>query len=135
MVHRRHRPMGDLPPEMEGKTVGPAPGSEALKYRKQALEQQRSVINDINAVNAGHVIGTESVQVLVNNINRRYLLVQNNSAATIYLSFSNKANTFDGLKIISGGYYEPFIIPRSAVYLIAAAANSNVVVVEGFGGR
>lgn len=79
-------------------------------------------------------VGTASVLLLAANANRRYLLIQNKSAAaTIYIKLNgNAASVLSGIAIAPGGSYEsgPYV-PRDAIYAIASAAATSVVFVEG----
>lgn len=64
---------------------------------------------------------------------RKSLIIQNNDPiGTIYVSFSTAATLLNGIKIPPGGYFEPNVVPRSAINIIGSAAvNSNVVFVVG----
>lgn len=87
--------------------------------------------NDTEFINFGFIIGTDSQQILQSNASRNYLLIQNKSASSIYLVFGGAASTFSGILIEAGGYYEPYIPPRTSVNIIGAAANLTIIAVEG----
>lgn len=48
--------------------------------------------------------------------NRNYLIIQNHGAGTMYIDFSGNASPgTSGIQLISGGYYEPFVVPKTSV--------------------
>lgn len=75
-------------------------------------------------------IGTSSGQALGHNPRRRYLLVQNQGAGAIWVTFVSPA-TDDGFKIDAGGYWEPWVVPPNALYIIAAVDPTHVCIIEG----
>ena len=122
---------GDVPQELRDEKIGPIVGTGGPRANQFA--KSIKVLNNTVFVNSGHSIQTESQQVLPANGGRNYLLIQNNSGADIRASFGNKADLFNGVLISSGGYYEPFVVPSSSINLLGTAADSAVVVVEGYG--
>ncbi len=125
-------PLGDLPPgfdtEQSDEIVGTG-GPNIGQVARQIKRPNRNIF-----VNTGYTLGIESVQVLPSNQNRTYLLIQNKSGGSIFFSFGNKANTYDGVEIVSGGSYEPYIYPSSSLHVIASLAASDIIVIEGYGG-
>lgn len=84
--------------------------------------------------NSAKAVTNASAQLIAENINRQYLLVQNNDAsAVVYLAFGKAATVADGVRVVPGGFYElSGTVPTQAVHAIGSAANNpNVVVVEG----
>ena len=94
---------------------------------------QNNVINDSTS---GISIGAQAsgyVFLLAgSNINRQYILIQNNSAtAAIAVGFG--APNAQGLKILAGGYYErELYCPTQQIYatLLAASAAGDYVSIE-----
>lgn len=76
-----------------------------------------------------------SVRVLQYNKSRRYLLIQNNGASGIIVSFGKSAFRNDGINIPSGGFYEPFYCPVNSVNVkteMGAVSAADVIIVEGY---
>ena len=70
--------------------------------------------------------------LMSDNDRRIYLLVQNNGADDVYVSFQGVATVNSGVLVPSGGgSYQPFIAPHSSVYIVAAHTQSSGVSVEG----
>lgn len=76
-----------------------------------------------------------SGQLLASNVDRRYLLIQNNdSTGIVYVNIAGAAAAAaSGLKVLPGGSYEcQGYVTTSAINAIGdIASNPNVVVVEG----
>lgn len=118
----QNRGLGDLPDNVTGEKHSPEPVGprfDALKYPRKS-----------KFTNNGFGLTTVSKQVLSSNNKRLYLLVQNNSVADVRIAFGKKADTFSGILIPAGGYYEPYVCPTDAVFALSTAA-ANIVVVEG----
>jgi len=77
------------------------------------------------------IAGVESVELVGGKKTRRYLLIQNNSTADLYVNFGQDAVPISSIKIAAGGYYEPYRVPVNAIYVQASAANASCVLVEG----
>ena len=124
--------LGDLPEDI---------GRE--RRAKQGFDPQAGLAldwtNRYKTTNFGTVIGVASQTILQNNGLRTYLLVQNKDAASdLFLTFTTDASSFAGILIIPRGNYELVggeaggsFVPSDSVNLVGAAANMNVVVVEG----
>lgn len=92
---------------------------------------------DINANTVGVTLNGTSQKILPRNKNRTYLMIQNRSAASIFLSFGTSIDdqNFNCHEIAAGGNYEPntnqlkMII--SDVFIKASIANSNIAITEG----
>ncbi len=137
-THQRNNRMGDLPRDRESQDreiVGPESGSIALRKMQKEIARKPPPFNNMVFINSGRTIGVTSKQVLQDNPGRQYILVQNNSGGNIFIGFGTKADTINGVKIVPGGNYEPYLAPRSSIHVIASGANSNVVVVEGYGSK
>jgi len=96
-------------------------------------------VNRYKTTNFGTIIGIASTTVLQNNGLRTYLLVQNKDAANdLFLTFTTDASSFAGILIVPRGNYELIggeaggsFVPSDSINLIGAAADMNVVIVEG----
>jgi hypothetical protein len=124
--------IGDVPQETREEKQGQVVGTGGPRVGQKSKRPARPNKNIF--INAGYSVGTESQQIVPANSGRNYLLIQNKSAGDIYVSFGSGADNFNGIVIASGGFYEPYIVPSSSIHVKAAAASSNVVLVEGFGG-
>lgn len=76
------------------------------------------------------VAQTVSDLAIADNLNRNYLIVQNNGAANIFINF-NAAASINHIKIIPGGNYEPIVVPTGGLHIISSAANNDVAILEG----
>lgn len=67
---------------------------------------------------------------------RTYLLIQNNSADSIYLGFGTHGSSNNGLEVPAGQFYERETHPpRGTIYLNGAGApgsNQKILVTEGY---
>ena len=85
-------------------------------------------------VNSAATVTSANAQLVAANVNRQYLLVQNNSATgNIFLNFGAVATLANGVKIGPGGSYEmPGTQSNQAVNAIGdIASNAAIVIVEG----
>jgi len=73
----------------------------------------------------------DSFELAIAKKNRRYFLIQNNSAANIYINFDQDASKNQGIKIVPGGAYEPLRVPKNSVYVIGDTAGLLGFLVEG----
>lgn len=95
-------------------------------------------INRYTASNFPFIVGTASVQIIPANPLRTFLLIQNKSASSMYLSFGQSATVFNGIEIVAGGNatYDGgatggSFAPGDSVHVLGAAANLTGVVQEG----
>lgn len=124
--------------------VGSLP-EDLMRYRRAGQPFDPSAglgldwINRYKTTNFGTIVGVTSTTILQNNALRTYLLIQNKDVASnLFLTFTTDASSFGGILIIPRGNYELIggeaggsFVPSDSVNLIGAAANMNVVVVEG----
>jgi len=89
-----------------------------------------STIFNTGAVNADVSVGVTSTLLAAGNTSRNYLLIQNKSTVTIYVSIGGAAVLNTGVQIVAGGYWEPLIPPNAAVYGITAAGTALTCVVS-----
>ncbi len=82
-------------------------------------------------VNLAATVGLVSTQLLASNQKRSYLLVQNTSGSTIFLTFDRPASLASGIQVIAGGNYEPLTPSVSSVWAISLVANLTCVIIEG----
>lgn len=79
------------------------------------------------------VLSTQAKRALPYNLGRKYLLIQNKSAASIYFDFDQMA-TSDSPEIFTLGVYESisgqFLV--SAIWLRGSAGTQRINVVEGY---
>lgn len=76
--------------------------------------------------------GNTSAIALAANANRGYLLIQNQGDANCYVKFGAAIGSGnDGVLIAAAQYYEPYIAPKTAVYMKCASINQTIQFVEG----
>ena len=68
--------------------------------------------------------------IIVENANRVYFLIQNNSVNNMWLSFGVEPTVGNSLKLLPNAVYEPFIAPTSTIYVIGEAVNLLGFIVE-----
>lgn len=78
-------------------------------------------------------VTTADQLVVPANYLRRYLLIQNNDAATaIYVQFGAASDAANGVKIAAGMTWErDHRVHTGDVHILGSAATGNVVVMEG----
>ena len=77
-------------------------------------------------------VGTDSTEILAANANRKYALITNDGAETVYLSFGDDAVMHEGLPLGPGVAYEilPGNLYTGAINGICESGGMNVCVVE-----
>ncbi|MCP4410656.1 MAG: hypothetical protein GY807_23530 [Gammaproteobacteria bacterium] len=95
------------------------------------VEKARPVIRQARFVNLAATVGLTAQQLLASNQRRSYLIIQNTSASTIFVTFDRPASLSTGVQILSGGNYEPITPPVSSVWGIALTADLTVILIEG----
>lgn len=74
---------------------------------------------------------TTSGSKLDENINRRYLLIQNiDSSDDLHIGFDGSATT-STLKIEPGNAYEPIMVPTSAIHIRTDSNTAKFVIIHG----
>lgn len=74
---------------------------------------------------------TTSAQAMPAAIDRKYLLVQNKGAVSVYLKFDSAHSANEGVVIVAGGNYEVLKAPTNAIYIKSASSTSEVAIYEG----
>lgn len=117
-------------------------GSERDNGNARIFSPGRAHVGDfVNRYNISvfpFTVGVAGSRVLPGNPSRTYLLIQNISAANIFVNFGQNASATNGIRIIAGGNYEQiggaqgggFVSPQD-VYITGAAASLSVIVAEG----
>lgn len=140
----RYRDMsqaGDITPfewaEIQAKTgsslpraTGTQPGGVVDKV-PVGIAPAQPVVRQARFVNLAATVGTVAVQLLASNQRRTYLLVQNTSASTIFLTFDRPASFSTGVQVIAAGNYEPLTPPVSSVWAISLVGGLTTVIIEG----
>lgn len=97
---------------------------EVLKRILQALRRPVIKGNSIELI-----VGTDRLVTLNENLDRVYLLVQNNGGLNLYVSFGAPQG---GVRIAPAGYFEiPDNCINNSVYLYTLAGTVNASIVEG----
>jgi hypothetical protein len=133
------RPEGLPPPARNAKRImaaqqGLAPQTPGVFYRplRRAFYVRRFAISlaELTAKALGNpAINTQSPpQIAADNIDRIYLLIQNQGADNLYVNFGQPAGVGDIL-IIPGGNYEPtHAIPTNAIYIFCPTSTFGCLV-------
>lgn len=84
------------------------------------------------------IVGNVSQQIIPANPRRSYLLIQNKSAATMFINFGSGASAFIGFRLLvgeslpfTGGERGGSFCPADSIHVIGAAANQEGVIIEG----
>ncbi len=134
--------VGDVPPgtwqDIQAKTrtgvpqsAGAAPGS-LVDNVPVGIGPPVAVVEQARFVNLAATVGLRSIQpILAANQKRSYLIIQNVSGSTVFITFDRPATISTGLQIIAAGNYEPVKVPVSSVWAISLVADLPIVVIEG----
>ncbi len=133
--------LADLPDDLDremydgdiGGYGGPqgAVGSPESSVRRGAKEA--GFVNRIAMTNRVYAVTATASVIVPANIYRKYLIMINTGPDPILVSFGGLATLSNGVPILSGGNYEPWIVPYSQVTALCTPGNSStLVVVEGF---
>ena len=116
-----HHQIGEIPSNLTGEKYSTEVGYSAGKAL--SLTSITGFIADI-----------KSKKALTLNLNRAYLLIQNQSAGVIYINFGVNANANGGgIKVEAGGFFEPFKAPLDSVYILGSADDLQVSIMESIG--
>ena len=77
-------------------------------------------------------VGVIEETIIPYNPMRAYLFMVNTGAAEVRIAFDRAADTNTGVPIASGGFFEPILGTVSSMHAVAAVANQELVIVEGF---
>ena len=106
------------------KAVASPASFQALASRQEA---------EVRYFDRPFTVGTTSILVSPDKPYRAYLLIQNTSGANMFFSFDKQASIAHSVKINAGGFYESYFrVPTNEIHIIAAAANSDGVILEGY---
>lgn len=72
-----------------------------------------------------------STQILSQNLNRNYLMIQNNGATSIIVKYSSVQAGTEGVSIPAGGNWEPLIVPGDSVWIRSASSTDAMTIIEG----
>lgn len=77
-------------------------------------------------------VGNTSLQLIPANLQRKYLIIVNKGPEHVVIKLGEPHTGLEGIKIISGGNWEPIIAPNARIYAKSlSATNSTVYVLEG----
>lgn len=140
---RRNPPyrLGGLPADLRtghGAVIMPQlPVQAATARARAALQNRTGTSPDAGTVRGARLLPwtfktiAGSRQFINARDPRYYLLIQNNSAADLWVNFDADAAVGLGIKIVSGGSAEwYYFCPYNALYFWAAAAGGAFVVLE-----
>ena len=78
------------------------------------------------------ITNAESSIVRRARFDRKYLLIQNISGSSIYVSFGSQASPTGSIEIVAGGNYEPSVPPVDSINMIGSiSAYQRVIITEG----
>lgn len=69
-------------------------------------------------------------QIAPQMLNRKYLLIQNNSGTNLFVGIGTEIDGTNGLLIPANGYYEPYTAPTNSIFVFSAV-DSNGVFIQG----
>lgn len=94
---------------------------------------QNAITQSGSFANAAATVTNASASLIAANAVRKYMLIQNNGAAAIYITFGGAATLTTGIKIAAGGAYESGeVASTQQVFAIGdIASNPNIVTVQG----
>lgn len=115
----------------------PVFSKEVTAVAKSTATPRQLPLKQIIGSTNGFVVSNTSQQLLPKNRQRAYLMIQNRSAAAIYVAFNSSidVNNFNAIEIASGGFYE--IAPSSNhvissdVFIKGAVGSQNIAYTEG----
>lgn len=77
-------------------------------------------------------VGTSSAKFLDQNINRVYLLLQNNGSSSVSIKLGSDISGSEGIVLVaSGGSVEFGVGPTDSLYMKSASGTDSVVIIEG----
>jgi hypothetical protein len=77
---------------------------------------------------------TTSTVALAQNTQRKYLLVQNRGAVSVYLKFDSAHSGTEGITVSAGGNYtEACSAPTDSIFIRSDSSTALVTVYEGIG--
>jgi len=148
---RRKRGLGDVSAEQRDEQTykGDVNSTEAnpgavgsATPRARRREQSRNVrlkseiptfVNNITQSNRSFDLNQNSRRLLSANKRRRYLLIVNTGAETVFVSFDSQSNVGSSIPIVVGGNYEPWVASNSELHARTAfGLTSSVVISEGY---
>jgi hypothetical protein len=77
------------------------------------------------------VTGSSTLE-LAGNSNRVYLLIQNKGSDFILCKFGSVHSGTEGVRILAGGNYEPYMPPTSGVYCKSNSGTQASTFIEGY---
>lgn len=149
--HQRFHGFGDLPDDIgtdhnqlvdvvdKRVSIDPVPGQRPAQKRVVVPGWAKWLLNiitphlfgSLNYTSRTLVIGTDSEQLSPGHERRRYLFIQNLSIGSLYINFDNQAGVNQGILLTAGAAYEPFRVPRNAIYIAGSAADLPLIFIEG----
>lgn len=97
-----------------------------LSLNSFAKENKTAITNQI-----GPTVTVASTQYLAQNLNRNYLLIQNNGATNVIVKFGSVQAGTEGVQIAPGLSYNPIAVPPDAVFIRSASATDPLTIIEG----
>lgn len=122
----RRRGFADLPPDI----LPPDPDHDPSRSLPDTPARALPVARRANMFSLPTTAELASNEILPANPRRAYLIIQNRSAASVYVNFGQSASAAY-LEIIAGGSYEPLVAPVNSVHVVGAAGGQSIVVIEG----
>ncbi len=118
----RRRGLGELPPDIRRQSPIRSTGAELLAPTPAV---------GVSFVTRRFTSKAGSLFCLGHNTDRRYLLVQNQSANTITVEFGTAAKSTSLQIPTLTGFEWFYAVPVNAIYVYAAAAGNQFLVIEG----
>lgn len=90
----------------------------------------------LNSYSAGFTqtdvtVTATSTKFLEVNSSRTYLVIQNKGSVDVYFKVNSASTSTEGIKLPSGGAYEPIEAPINSIFLKTASSTATVTIIEG----
>jgi hypothetical protein len=94
---------------------------------------QAFAVSDIFGVlSQGQATATTSAsQILSQNLNRKYLIIQNTGSTTVTVNLGVAQSGGAGIQIIAGGNYEPVHTPTDSIWIQSTSSTDVINYIEG----
>ena len=72
-----------------------------------------------------------STQVISRDLDRKYLLIQNQGTDIVIINLASAQSGGNGIQIPAGGFWEPLVCPYDSIFIKALSGTQAVEILEG----